>query len=184
MSMTLGMAHFDRPGAGGAPAYLAAASYPRQQVMSGALRVVPSGGVLTEFDTNEAGLDFGLKTVQRGNPNSVLGGVGDIQCVDRSPRLNIKPTWAIAQSTNFAAQTSYNVRFQFGNGPGQTMLISMPAARIPEECFDEDSDQIKTQNLIFEANEYVGDVPGGGSDITDDGTDADSIDKCIVIGIL
>jgi len=184
MSMALGMAHFDRPGTGGAPAYLAASTYPRQQVMSGALRVVPFGGVLTEFDTNDASLDLGLKTEQRGNPNSLLGGVADIQCVDRNPRLTLKPTWAIAQYTNFVAQTSYNVRCQFGNGPGQTILVSIPAGRIPEECFDEDANGIKTNNLIFEANEYVGDVPTGGGSGTDDGTDADNIDKCITIAVL
>ena len=158
MEMDFSVYDWDRPGAGGAPAYVPYPWPPREHLVGGVLRIQDGAAAITQLDFTSFEFDFGLQTTQP-TDGTMTQGTNDLLMTDFAARLTVDPSYLNeALISAFSLQTKYDLILKYGSQPGRTFLLTLPQAEMVQFPSLHNGEEVKRQKLVFEAKVYAGDT--------------------------
>ncbi len=161
VEITWGIAHWARPGSGGAPA-IPAWTMPEPQVALDWQMAIGDTSAVGYAVAKSVDLDVGLTRVALESGHSDSGVEGWYKTMTR-PKATMQVHFANSWYTTFDGQTSIPVTFQHGTAPGRIFGFAMPAARLVNLPKRGDLEGVAVVDLEWEAHLYTGDA---GSDAT------------------
>lgn len=162
VEITLGVAHYSRPGSGGGPS-VPSWTYPDATPAGMDWQLGIGSGASVVYPTAKAvELDLGMEVValEGGHSDSGIEGFAKTLC---RPRLTTQLHFADSWYSAFTSQESQPITFMHGPGPGRMFGFCLPAARVVDLPQRGDLDGVTVLDIVAEGHLYTGDT---GSDYT------------------